>query len=478
MRYKRVFLIKPSYGRSFYGAFHPPVGLGYIAENLAYNDIAYDMVDMGFNYPTKNVLQKIEAFGPDLLGVTMMSFMYLKTHQLIREIKRTFPHIHVVIGGAHGSCYREKALDLCPDIDYVITFEGDEAIVDLCQGLPLNEIKGLIYRNTDGQKIYNGDRKFIQDLDKIPFPRYDKFELSKYIFNDIDISSSRGCPHRCTFCSVKMVAGRQLRFRSADNVVDEIAYWYERGYRKFNFVDDNFTFKYDRVYAICDEIEKRGFNDLKITNANGIRADRADRDLLKRMREIGFYYIGFGVECGNDKILKNIKKGEKMAQIREAIETACDLGYDVVLNFLIGSPGEAWEDIEDSVALALEYPVMDVRFNNITPTPRSELFDWLEEKSYFVQTPEQYLNNVTSWSYEPVYYTPELSVEEKRRALLYTRKIRKQVLKKAFIRKMKRLGPLTPLAKLAAPIVVSDHFMNAMMYSPALLRIAERIRGK
>ena len=196
------------------------------------------------------------------------------------------------------------------------------------------------------------------------------------------------------------------------------------------------------------------------------------------MREIGFYYIGFGVECGNDKILKNIKKGEKMAQIREAIETACDLGYDVVLNFLIGSPGEAWEDIEDSVALALEYPVMDVRFNNITPTPRSELFDWLEEKSYFVQTPEQYLNNVTSWSYEPVYFTPELSVEEKRRALLYTRKIRKQVLKKAFIRKMKRLGPLTPLAKLAAPIVVSDHFMNAMMYSPALLRIAERIRGK
>jgi len=154
------------------------------------------------------------------------------------------------------------------------------------------------------------------------------------------------------------------------------------------------------------------------------------------------------------------------------------LGYEVVLNFLIGSPGEAWEDIEDSVALALEYPVMDVRFNNITPTPRSELFDWLEEKSYFVQTPEQYLNNVTSWSYEPVYFTPELSVEEKRRALLYTRKIRKQVLKKAFIRKMKRLGPLTPLAKLAAPIVVSDHFMNAMMYSPALLRIAERIRGK
>jgi hypothetical protein len=118
---------------------------------------------------------------------------------------------------------------------------------------------------------------------------------------------------------------------------------------------------------------------------------------------------------------------------------------------------------------------MDVRFNNITPTPRSELFDWLEENNYFVQTPEQYLNSVTSWSYEPVYFTPDLSVEEKRKALLYTRKVRKQVLEKAFIRKMKRFGPL---AKMAAPIVASDRFMNAMMYSPTLLRLAERIRGK
>jgi len=475
MRYHRVLLIKPRYASSFYGAFHPPVGLGYIAENLAHNNIPYDIVDMGLKYSINTVLKKIEAFKPDLLGLTMMSFMYLKTHQLIRRIKQAFPHLKVVIGGAHGSCYREKALDLSPDIDYVVTFEGDETIVDLCQGVPLSNIKGLIYKDKNNQSVYHGDRKFIQDLDRIPFPRYEKFELPKYIFNDIDIASSRGCPHRCTFCSVKMVAGRQLRFRSAGHVVDEIAYWYARGYRKFNFVDDNFTFKYDRVYAICDEIEKRGFADLKITNANGIRADRADRDVLKRMWEIGFYYIGFGVECGNDKILKNIKKGEKMAQIRQAIETACELGYSVVLNFLIGSPGETWHDIEDSVALALEYPVMDVRFNNITPTPRSELFEWLDDNDYFVQTPEQYLNSVNSWSYEPVYYTPDLSVEEKRRALLYTRKIRKKVLERAFVRKMKRLGPL---AKLAAPVVTSDRFMNAILYSPALLRLAEGIRGK
>ncbi len=474
MRYRRVFLLKPGYDRSYYGAFHPPVGLGYIAESLEKSGIEYDLMDMGFRYQTRDLLKKMHGFGPDLLGVSMMSFLYTDTHKLIGKIKEAFPRLRVVIGGPHGSCYRETALQLCKNIDYVITYEGEEAIVELCKGRPLDQIEGLVYRSSVNKIIYTGDRKFIRDLDSRPYPKYKKFELKKYIFRDIDIASSRGCPHRCVFCSVKAVAGRQLRMRSAMNVVDEIQYWYNRGYRKFNFVDDNFTFNYNRVYAICDEIDRRGLHDLKITNANGIRADRADRNLMKRMREIGFYYIGFGVECGNDKILKNIKKGETMAQIKQAIQDACDLGYDVVMNFLIGSPGETWDDVMDSVAIARQFPVMDVRFNNITPTPRSELFDWLSENDLFTCSPEHYLNDVNSWSYDPVYATPTMSVEERRAALKFTRGVRREILKKAFVRKMRRFGPLS---KLVAPIAVSDQFMRVMMYSPTLLRIAEKIRG-
>jgi len=475
MRYQRIFLIKPAYDKSYYGAFHPPVGLGYIAESLDYNGIQYDVMDMGFRYKTKDLLKKMRIFRPDLLGISMMSFLYLDTHRLIGRIKETFPHLHVVIGGPHGSCYREKALELCDNIDYAITYEGEEALVELCQGKSLNEIAGLVYRPEPGRIDYTADRRFIRDLDSLPFPKYRKFELKKYIFRDIDIASSRGCPPRCIFCSVKAVAGRQLRMRSATHVVDEIQYWYDRGYRKFNFVDDNFTFNYPRVHAICDKVEQRGLSGMKITNANGIRADRADRQLLERMRQIGFYYIGFGVECGNDRILKNIKKGESMAQIKQAVRDACDLGYDVVLNFLIGSPGETWADVMDSISIAREFPVMDVRFNNITPTPRSELFDWLKENDYFLRSPEQYLNDVTSWSYDPVYFTPTMSAIEKKKALRFTRKVRREVLRDAFVRKMRRVAPL---AKIIAPLAVSDQFMGLMMYSPRLLRIAERIRSR
>lgn len=475
MRYNRVFIIKPAYKGSYYGALHPPVGIGYIAEILRQTNIDYDVMDMSFKYSVNDLLKKMRCFAPDLVGITMMSFMYNKTHTLIRRLKQAFPNLRVVIGGAHASTYREEALEMEPQIDYAVTFEGERTLVELCKGIPFAEIKGLVYRADDGRLTYAGDRKFIKDLDAIPFPTYDKFELNRYVFNDIDIASSRGCPYKCIFCSVKAVAGRKLRVRSAENVVDEIEYWYKKGYRKFNFVDDNFTFYYDRVYAICDEIESRGLRDLRITNANGIRADRADAKLLARMKEVGFYYIGFGVECGNDKILRNIKKGETMTQIRTAIQNACDLDYEVLLNFLIGSPGETWQDIEDSVELAREFPVLDVRFNNITPTPKSELFDWLTRNNYFARQPEDYLNEVNSWSEEPVYFTPEMSVEDKRRALKYTRKVRKEVLKKAFVRKM---SGLQLFAKIVAPIAVSDFMMNTIMYSRPLLRLAEKIRRK
>lgn len=474
MPYQRVLLIKPSYKGSYYGAFHPPVGLGYIAETLASHHIEYDVMDMSLRHSIKSLLKKVQEFQPDLVGVTMMSFMYQDTYQLIRRVKEASPNVKVVVGGAHASTYREDILEEVPEIDYVTTLEGEETIHELCFGMSALDIRGLAHR-VNGRGVYNGDRPFIKHLDRVPFPRYRNFELSKYIFHDIDIASSRGCPHRCIFCSVKAVSGRQLRVRSPSSVVDEMEYWYRRGYRKFNFVDDNFTFYRDRVFEICDEIEIRGLKDLRLTNANGIRADKTDRDLLRRMKSVGFYYIGFGVECGNDRILKNIKKGEKISQIKRAIADAVDLGYEVVLYFLVGSPGETWRDLEDSVELARQFPVLDVRFGNITPTPKSELFDWIVEKDLFVREPEDYLNQVTSWSHEPVFITPEMSVHERIRALQYTARVRKDILEKAFVRKMGRMGPI---ARFVAPLAVNERTMDFVMHSKVLLKIAEAIRRK
>ncbi|MCJ7762764.1 radical SAM protein, partial [Candidatus Bathyarchaeota archaeon] len=276
--------------------------------------------------------------------------------------------------------------------------------------------------------------------DAMPYPRYGKFELDKYVSRAIPIVSSRGCPYSCIFCSVKASMGRKVRARSSANVLEEIEYWYEKGRRRFGFVDDNFTFYADRVLDICDLIEKRRLRDLELLCINGLRADKVTRELLKRMRQVGFYSIAFGVEGGNDKTLKNVKKGEKLETIRRAIEAACDLDYEVTLHFVIGTPGETEEDIEDSFSLARRYPVSNVYFNNLMPYPGTELYDWVQSKGYFAADPAECFDSVSSWADIPVFETPELTFNQRRQALLRGKQIMRQVRKEHFRKKLRQYG--------------------------------------
>jgi radical SAM superfamily enzyme YgiQ (UPF0313 family) len=170
---------------------------------------------------------------------------------------------------------------------------------------------------------------------------------------------------------------------------------------------------------ICDEIEKRKLKNLKIACGNGVRADKVNREILKRMREVGFYCIGFGVEASNNRILQNLKKGETIEQIERAISDACDLGYQVKLFFLLGSPGETEKDVWDSVRLALRYPIYYAYFNNLIPYPNTELYDWALENNYLLTNWDVYLNETahkTSKGYTlPLFETPELSLQRRKR---------------------------------------------------------------
>ena len=152
--------------------------------------------------------------------------------------------------------------------------------------------------------------------------------------------------------------------------------------------DHNFGFIKGRVYKICDEIEKRNMNDAELRCSNGLRADRIDRALLTRMKEVGFNYIAFGVDGGNNKVLKFLKKGETIEKIDRAIKNACDLGLDVKAFIIVGTPGETRQDIEDSIRFARKYPIARVNFNNAIPYPGTEMFDYVKEHNLFLVSPE------------------------------------------------------------------------------------------
>lgn len=389
MNYKRVLLVFPAF-ESDTGSSRPSPSIAYIAQSLQDNSIEYDVLDMKLGYSTKDLKSKVESFQPDLVGFTLFTLHHKTVYKIIESLKQSFPDKDIIVGGPHVSIEKEKILEECDAIDYACINEGEELIVELCNGHDLSLIEGLIYRGPS-EIVSNARRAYTDELDRFGFPRLAKFELDKYA-NEILIVSSRGCPYSCIYCSVSLVSGKKLRLRNIISVVDEVEYWYRRGKRIFNFIDDNFTFHEKRVNEFCDEMEKRNLSGLILRASNGVRADKLNYNMLKRMKDVGFRSIGIGVEAGNNKVLKILKKGESIEDIESAIKVACDLGYEVGLFFVFGTPGETVQDVENSIELALKYPVFKVDFYNLIPFPGTELYEWVQSHNAWTCDPEETLN--------------------------------------------------------------------------------------
>lgn len=417
MRFKKVFFVIPNL-KGFYGwPNYPHPGVGYLSTFLETKGIEYNVLDMNLAYKTEDLKKKIKSFNPDLIAITMYTYKHSQTYRMIDQIKKFF-NIPIVVGGPHVSLFKSKVLD-GNLIDFAIQHEGEEALFELCLGKPLKDIDNLIYRH-DGTVCENPSREFNQDLDRLPFPRFSRFELEKYgteKTKDIGLVSSRGCPYHCIYCPIMTTMGRNFRSRSPENVVSEIIYWHEKGYQNFEFVDDTFLQNNERVLQLCDLIEKAGLNKVFFNCSQGIRANRITRPLLERMKEIGFRCLGFGVESASNKVLKCIKKGQLFEQIDEGVRIACELGYDVRLFFMLGFPEETMEDAEQSFKFALKYPVSSANFYNIIPYPGTELFDYLKKNKLFLIEPDVYLNEVITRMRRPVFQTESMSLAERKTVL-------------------------------------------------------------
>ncbi len=472
MGFSRVLLVSPP-SSSRYGGLRVPAGIGYIAQSLSDSSIEHDYIDMRIGHTLKDLKKKALAFNPDLVGISMITLEYKNTYRMISFVKEVLPHSKIVVGGHHVTILKEKVLEECGDIDFGVVADGEKTLIELFEnGTPSENIRGLIFR--DGQRIiFTGERPPVMNLDEYAFPKYMKFTMSDYS-RQIPIHSSRGCVFRCTFCPNKLL-GRTYRERSVNHFVDEIEYWYGRGYKQFAIDDDNFTFNKGRIYKICDEIERRGLKDLFLRCSNGIRADRVDRQLLARMREIGVREVGFGVDGGNNKVLGYLKKGETIETIEKAIRDACELGLDVKIFIIVGTPHETRDDIEDSIRLAKKYPVARVNFNNAIPYPGTEMFDYIRDNNLFLVPPEEYLNSVAEEKSIPVFETPELPREARMEMLQRCHEVEREVMKNTACRMFRHY----PLAEFFIKYFFNVKLFERLFFKNLTLRkLVETIRYK
>lgn len=321
-------------------------------------------------------------FKPDIVGITMATGMYgaaLRAAKIVKDIR---PNIPLVVGGPHPTILPEDTLKE-DYIDIVVKGEGEFTMLDLIDhiddGKPLTQVCGISYKDR-GIIHHNSPRPLIEDLDSLPFPARDLiFEKERYTPDSFGyIITSRGCPFNCVFCSSHKIWGRKVRYRSPNNIVEEIKEVMEKfNTRLFRFNDDTFTINADRAFKICELIINEG---LEIQWYCDTRVELLTADLLEQMKRAGCIRIDLGVESGNPQILNFTKKGITLEQARQTINEVKKAGIKAQAYFMMGFPGEGKKEILDSITFMRDAKPDYTCWSIVTPYPGTELYDISKEK--------------------------------------------------------------------------------------------------
>jgi anaerobic magnesium-protoporphyrin IX monomethyl ester cyclase len=317
----------------------------------------------------------------DVVGITAMTFTLIDVILLAETIKRTNPNCKIVLGGPHVHIYPEETINLdC--VDYLIQGEGELAVLELLDALvgkrTIDSVSGIVYKD-NGTFIDKGIAPKIPDLDQVPYPDRRFLPIKHYgsLLGRSNLITtmftSRGCPYKCTFCDRPMsptISG--FRWRSAGNVVDEMEECVELGISEILIYDDTFSVRKDRVLEICDEILARG---LKVTWDVRAHVNTVNAELLRMMKKAGCDRIHYGVESGNDRMLKVIKKNSTIKKVKKAFRETHEAGIEALAYFMIGQQTETVSDIFDTMQLSKELKPDYCHFTIFCPYPATEIYN-------------------------------------------------------------------------------------------------------
>jgi anaerobic magnesium-protoporphyrin IX monomethyl ester cyclase len=374
----RLSLITPFDDRSYYRPAYPSVGLGYLSSFLVSDGVEVLAIDAKFDGVGIEAVKKaLLEFHPDIVGFSAMTHEICNAASWAAEIKRLFPEALIIIGGVHATVAAESTLAEFPVFDLAVIGEGEYTLREIadCRSAIrvlnvqiLRDVKGIAWRE-DGEVRVNQRRDAVADLDSLPIPSYD------HIRRDIKaypILTSRGCPSKCIFCC--RILGDRLRVREPRNVVDEIALVQRTHHPDLiEIVDDTFTLPRSRALEICKILIEEGLQE-KVRWFALSRVSGVDLELFREMRAAGCEKVDFGVESGNEEILKRIRKGITTAHARNAVRAAKEAGLKTGSYFILGHPGETVETIQDTIDLAVELNTDVVSFGIMVPYPGTEVY--------------------------------------------------------------------------------------------------------
>jgi len=344
--------------------------------------------------------RRLETLNPDMVGVssvaTCNAFVTLRAAQTVKKVN---PEALTVTGGQHFTALAQESLEKYPELDIIIRGEGEKTLAELIRnfGKANESIQGLSYRN--GEHIINTPtRPLIKDIHDLPYPGYHLIEkhLNNYYFTAMGgrdapyalIEGSRGCPHKCTFCTQWSHWGGICRTKTPERIADEIAHCYNRyGSRFIWLTDDNFGV--ERASGLGEELLKHRLGD-DLEWFLQLRCDDVIKiqDDLPRLHKAGLEWVMMGVESPWDSTLKTFKKGINANDSRRAIKILKDNGILAHAMFVIGERKDTHASITYLREFANEIDPDFVIFTVLTPFPGTAIYDearlnnWIEDPNW------------------------------------------------------------------------------------------------
>jgi radical SAM superfamily enzyme YgiQ (UPF0313 family) len=380
----KIGLVFPNRDRR-YKTIH--LGLASLAAyaRTEHSDVQFEVLDT--RVASKSEIRRFLNTPFDLIGITVLSPVYNEVKDIFHNIKKRSASTPICLGGPYVTTLMKEIFEETP-AEFAIYGEGEITFSELISSLKgkkaISDINGIMYKDVNNTIIVNPPRQRIHNLDQLPLPAYDLFQMERYPQHRL--VTSRGCLYSCAWCNSSSIWKEGYREMSAEKIISEIEYLISNhGKKLFVFSDNTFNANLKRLEDFCDLLIKKN---IQIMWSASVRADLINKRIATLMKKSGCYNVAIGIESANNFILEKMGKKTTIEKIREGITALKEAGIEIMSQYVIGSPYDTLETIKESIAFAKKSGCDYTNFYTVLPFKGTPQWDYVIStgKMYYKHT--------------------------------------------------------------------------------------------
>jgi len=358
------FLQESTYSIAYYKNPYPNLSLSYLAGFLEGQMIQVNVIDGKFSrMGLGDLMAALKELQPEIIGFTSMTTEIFDVTGVIRQVKAEFSHALTVLGGVHASALPGEVMETIEAVDVAAVGEGEEILLELAKGLPLEQINSIYYR--ENGEVKRTPARPPGKLDGYGSAAFHLWGTAPFYY----VSTYRGCPFHCSFCF--KVLGDRIRLRQPEDVLKDIEFAASQK-AVLDICDATFGLIRKHTVTILEGIIERG---IKVSWSAATRVDIADESLLTLMKQAGCITIAFGIESGSDEVLKKTQKGIAVKDIQKIVKTAKRIGLSVTGYYVFGHPNETKSDVLKTSRMIRKLNTTQSIIGIMTPWPGTSVYD-------------------------------------------------------------------------------------------------------